>query len=49
MCPPCMQVGTAERVALRLVVQAEAVRRRLVQAGAQYRTFFAWLLIVLRR
>lgn len=44
-----LQVGTAERVALRLVMQAEAVRRSLVQAGAQYRTFFSWLLIVLRR
>lgn len=36
-------------MALRLVLLAETVRRQLVQAGAQYRTFFAWLLIVLRR
>jgi hypothetical protein len=44
-----LQVGTAERVALRLMMQAEAVRRSMVLAGAQYRTFFSWLLIVLRR
>ncbi|KAL4445375.1 hypothetical protein ABPG77_011200 [Micractinium sp. CCAP 211/92] len=43
------QVATAEQAALRLVLRAEAVRRQVVEAGAQYRTFFAWLLIVLRR
>ncbi|KAL4858703.1 Anaphase-promoting complex subunit 4 [Chlorella vulgaris] len=43
------QVAAAELAALRLVLQAEAVRRQLVAAGAQYRSFFSWLLIVLRR
>ncbi|KAL4428023.1 hypothetical protein ABPG75_002112 [Micractinium tetrahymenae] len=43
------QVAAAEQAALRLVLRAEAVRQQVVEAGAQYRTFFAWLLIVMRR
>ncbi|PSC75422.1 Anaphase-promoting complex subunit 4 [Micractinium conductrix] len=43
------QVGAAEQAALALVLRTEAVRRQLVAAGAQYRTFFSWLLMVMRR
>ena len=43
------QVGAAEQAALRLLMLTEALRARLVAAGAQHRTFFAWLLVVLRR
>ncbi|PRW05834.1 anaphase-promoting complex subunit 4 [Chlorella sorokiniana] len=43
------QVGGAEQTALRLLMLAETLRRRLVAAGASYRTFFSWLLIILRR
>lgn len=42
-------MGGAEQAALRLLMLAEALRARLVAAGAAYRTFFAWMLIVLRR
>lgn len=51
-CPPpslSLQVGAAEQAALALVLRTEAVRRQLVAAGAQYRTFFSWLLMVMRR
>ena len=44
-----LQAVAAEQLALQLVLRSEAVRRSVVRAGAQFRTFFAWLLIVLRR
>lgn len=42
-------MGAAEQTALRLIMLAETLRRRLVAAGASYRTFFSWLLITMRR
>ena len=43
------EVGAAEQAALAALLQAERVRRGVVQAGMHYRAFCTWLLTLLRR
>jgi len=43
------EVATAEKSALKLIIQAEFLRDRVTQGVSQYRTFFSWLTTALRR
>lgn len=47
--PQAEELAAAERAALDLLLAAEALRRRVVHVGAQYRALCAWLLTLLRR
>ncbi|GAB4814517.1 hypothetical protein N2152v2_001563 [Parachlorella kessleri] len=43
------ELAAAERLALRLLLDAERLRRQVVTVGARYRSLFIWLLTLVRR
>jgi hypothetical protein len=49
VCAQEAEISTAQDMAHGLLLQAQAVRQAVVEAGAGYRALFAWLLALCRR